>query len=101
MTLADGLAADTKRLKRFKTALSTTAANMAPVLGEYLGDAHPHLLLIGRRGQPFFWASFETEAGNHNDAICSKSGSGNCVMLQQICAVLRGYVKNHHRLSPF
>ena len=78
MTLAVGLAADMKRLKRFKTALSTTAANMAPVLGEYLGDAHPHLLFIGRQGQPFFWAPFENEDGNHNVAICSKSGSGKC-----------------------
>lgn len=90
MTLADGLAADMERLKRFRTVLSTTAANMAPMQGEYLGGAHPHLLFIGRRGQPFFWSPFENEAGNHNVAICGKSGSGKSVLLQEMCAALRG-----------
>lgn len=90
MTLADGLATDMERLKRFRTVLSTTAANMAPMQGEYLGGAHPHLLFIGRRGQPFFWSPFENEAGNHNVAICGKSGSGKSVLLQEMCAALRG-----------
>ena len=90
MTLADGLGADMERLKRFKTVLSTTAANIAPMQGEYLGSAHPHLLFVGRRGQPFFWSPFENEAGNHNVAICGKSGSGKSVLLQEMCAALRG-----------
>ncbi len=63
LTLADGLGADMERLKRFKTVLSTTAANIAPMQGEYLGSAHPHLLFVGRRGQPFFWSPFENEGG--------------------------------------
>jgi conjugal transfer ATP-binding protein TraC len=58
--------------------------------GEYLGSAHPHLLFVGRRGQPFFWSPFENEAGNHNVAICGKSGSGKSVLLQEMCAALRG-----------
>lgn len=90
MTLADGLAADMERLKRFRTVLSTTAANIAPMQGEYLGGVHPHLLFVGRRGQPFFWSPFENEAGNHNVAICGKSGSGKSVLLQEMCAALRG-----------
>lgn len=90
MTLADGLGADMERLKRFRTLLSTTAANIAPMQGEYLGSAHPHLLFVGRRGQPFFWSPFENEAGNHNVAICGKSGSGKSVLLQEMCAALRG-----------
>ena len=90
LTLADGLGADMQRLKRFKTVLSTTAANIAPMQGEYLGGPHPHLLLVGRRGQPFFWSPFENEAGNHNVAICGKSGSGKSVLLQEMCAALRG-----------
>jgi conjugal transfer ATP-binding protein TraC len=90
LTLADGLAADMERLRRFKTVLSTTAANIAPMQGEYLGGTHPHLLFIGRRGQPFFWSPFENEAGNHNVAICGKSGSGKSVLLQEMCAALRG-----------
>lgn len=90
LTLADGLAADMERLRRFKTVLSTTAANIAPMQGEYLGSKHPHLLFVGRRGQPFFWSPFENEAGNHNIAICGKSGSGKSVLLQEMCAALRG-----------
>jgi conjugal transfer ATP-binding protein TraC len=90
LTLADGLAADMVRLKRFKTLLSTTAANIAPMQGEYLGGNVPHLLFVGRRGQPFFWSPFENEAGNHNVAICGKSGSGKSVLLQEMCAALRG-----------
>jgi conjugal transfer ATP-binding protein TraC len=90
LTLADGLARDMGRLKRFRTMLSTSAANIAPLQGEYLGGSIPHLLLIGRRGQPFFWSPFENSAGNHNIAICGKSGSGKSVLLQEICAALRG-----------
>lgn len=90
LTLADGLAKDMERLKRMKTLLSTTAANIAPMQGEYLGGPLPHLLFVGRRGQPFFWSPFENEAGNHNVAICGKSGSGKSVLLQEMCAALRG-----------
>ncbi|MEO0031629.1 MAG: type secretion system protein TraC [Pseudomonadota bacterium] len=90
LTLADGLADDMERLKRLRTMLSTTAANIAPVQGEYLGGSLPHLLFLGRRGQPFFWSPFENGAGNHNVAICGKSGSGKSVLLQEMCAALRG-----------
>jgi conjugal transfer ATP-binding protein TraC len=90
LSLADGLADDMARLKRLKTMLSTTAAHIAPMQGEYLGGALPHLLLIGRRGQPFWWSPFENTAGNHNIAICGKSGSGKSVLLQELCAALRG-----------
>jgi conjugal transfer ATP-binding protein TraC len=90
MTLGDGLAGDMERLKRLRTLLSTTAANIAPMQGEYLGGRLPHLLFVGRRGQPFFWSPFENDAGNHNVAICGKSGSGKSVLLQEMCAALRG-----------
>lgn len=90
LTLADGLGSDMERLKRMRTLLSTTAANIAPLQGEYLGGPVPHLLFLGRRGQPFYWSPFENEAGNHNVAICGKSGSGKSVLLQEMCAALRG-----------
>jgi conjugal transfer ATP-binding protein TraC len=90
LMLADGLAKDLQRLKRMRTLLSTTAANIAPMQGEFLGGPLPHLLLVGRRGQPFFWSPFENDAGNHNVAICGKSGSGKSVLLQELCASLRG-----------
>ncbi|WP_163450003.1 helicase HerA domain-containing protein, partial [Escherichia coli] len=58
--------------------------------GEYLGGSIPHLLLIGRRGQPFFWSPFENAAGNHNVAVFGKSGSGKSVALQELCDSLCG-----------
>lgn len=90
MTLGDGLGTDMERLKRFRTMLSSTAANIMPVQGEYLGGKIPHLLFIGRRGQPLFWSPFENGAGNHNCAIMGKSGSGKSVLLQELCCALRG-----------
>ena len=90
MTMANGLSKDLERMKRMRTMLSTTAANLAPIQGEYLGGHTPHLLLIGRRGQPFFWSPFENAAGNHNVAVFGKSGSGKSVALQELCASLCG-----------
>ncbi len=90
MTLASGLARDLERMKRMRTMLTTTATNLAPFQGEYKGSENPHLLLIGRRGEPFFWSPFENAAGNHNVAVFGKSGSGKSVALQELGAALCG-----------
>ena len=90
MTMANGLGRDLERMKRMRTLLTTTAANLAPIQGEFLGSQLPHLMLIGRRGQPFFWSPFENKAGNHNVAVVGKSGSGKSVTLQELCASLCG-----------
>ncbi|MET0504186.1 MAG: DUF5934 domain-containing protein, partial [Luteibacter sp.] len=81
---------DLKRMKRLRTMLTTTAASIAPLQGEYLGGQLPHLLFIGRRGQPFFWSPFQNGAGNHNVAVFGKSGSGKSVALQELCGALAG-----------
>lgn len=49
LSLPNGLSADLKRMKRFKTMLTTTAASIAPLQGEHTGGHIPHVLLIGRR----------------------------------------------------
>ena len=90
MTMANGLSRDLERMKRMRTLLTTTAANLAPIQGEFLGSQVPHLMLIGRRGQPYFWSPFENKAGNHNVAVGGKSGSGKSVTLQELCASLCG-----------
>lgn len=90
MTLGNGLDSDLKRMKRLRTMLTSTAANMLPIQGEYLGGNLPHLMFIGRRGQPFFWSPFENKAGNHNVAVFGKSGSGKSVALQELCAAFAG-----------
>lgn len=90
MTLGNGLDNDLKRMKRFRSMLTTTASAIAPLQGEYLGGQQPHLLFIGRRGQPFFWSPFQNGAGNHNVAVFGKSGSGKSVALQELCGALAG-----------
>src|SRR3546814_16657212 len=92
LTMANGLAKDFERLKRFRTMLTTTVANIAPLQGEYNGGPIPHLLLLGRRGQPFFWSPFENSAGNHNVDVFGKYGSGKSVALQAITSALVGEV---------
>jgi len=90
LLLADGLSADLQRLRRFRTVLSANVAALAPLQGEYNGGATPHLLFVGRRGQPQFWSPFQNSAGNHNAAIAGKSGSGKSVLLQDLTASLAG-----------
>ena len=90
LSLPNGLTADLRRMKRFKTMLTTTAASIAPLQGEHMGGPIPHVLLIGRRGQPFFWSPFQNQAGNHNVAVFGKSGSGKSVFLQDVCAAMSG-----------
>lgn len=90
LTLADGLSRDLTRMRRFRTVLSANVAALAPVQGEYNGGTIPHLLFIGRRGQPQFWSPFQNNAGNHNVAIAGKSGSGKSVLLQDLTASLAG-----------
>ncbi len=90
LTLADGLSDDLLRLKRYRTMLTSTAAALMPIQGEYVGGTIPHLLLIGRRGQPFFWSPFENAAGNHNVAVVGASGSGKSVLIQELVTSLRG-----------
>ena len=88
LSFPNGLSADLRRMKRFKTMLTTTAASIAPLQSEHMGGLIPHVLLIGRRGQPFFWSPFQNAAGNHNVAVFGKSGSGKSVFLQDVCAAM-------------
>ena len=90
LLLADGLSADLTRMRRFRTVLSANVASLAPVQGEYNGGQIPHLLFVGRRGQPQFWSPFQNSAGNHNVAIAGKSGSGKSVLLQDLTASFAG-----------
>jgi conjugal transfer ATP-binding protein TraC len=90
LMLADGLSTDLARMRRFRTVLSANVASLAPVQGEYNGGHIPHLLFVGRRGQPQFWSPFQNTAGNHNVAIAGKSGSGKSVLLQDLTASLAG-----------
>ncbi|MDE2439441.1 MAG: type IV secretion system protein TraC [Betaproteobacteria bacterium] len=90
MTAGSGLMNDMKRNALTHTMTSSTVANLVPLQGEYLGSTIPHMLCVGRRGQPFFWSPLENSAGNHNCCIFGKSGSGKSVFLQELVASLVG-----------
>lgn len=89
-SLADGIGDDLARMKRYRTFTTKVIAGIAPLQGEYTGGDVPHMLLVGRRGQPFFWSPFQNRSGNHNVAIFGKSGSGKSVALQELMVAICG-----------
>src|SRR3546814_5114623 len=52
LTMANGLARDLERMKRMRTLLTTTAANLAPIPAGIPDGRVPHTLLPGRRVHP-------------------------------------------------
>ena len=91
LTLADGLGEDLQKLRRLSHMVSDTCVQIAPLQGEYLGTNRADLLLIGRRGQPFFWSPFSNVGeGNHNVSIIGASGSGKSVLMQELVTGLLG-----------
>lgn len=87
---SEGLSVDMKRMKRTRTWVSFTAANLAPMQGEYSGNGSPGLLLIGRRGELVLWNPFANDEGNYNVACIGKSGSGKSVAMNEMVTGLRG-----------
>ena len=95
MVPAGGLDSDLARMGRMKTLLTSSVVNLAPVHGEWRGQAAgpespPALFLIGRRGQPACWSPFANDAGNYNVAVTGKSGSGKSVLMQELVAGIVG-----------
>ena len=75
---------DFKRLGFTKTCLSSEAATLFPLMGEWCGSSRPGLLLKGRRGQIFNWSPFENQSGNYNLMCVGRSGSGKSVFMQEL-----------------
>ncbi|MEM9093944.1 MAG: type IV secretion system protein TraC [Pseudomonadota bacterium] len=91
LALADGLGEDLQKMRRLRFMVTDTCVQVAPLQGEYLGGNRPDLMLVGRRGQPFFWSPFANEgSGNHNVSIIGSSGSGKSVLMQELVTGLRG-----------
>ena len=91
LSTADGLGEDLVKLRRLRHMVTDTAIQIAPLQGEYLGCDQPDLLLVGRRGTPFFWSPYSNQsAGNHNVAIIGSSGSGKSVLMQELVSGLLG-----------
>lgn len=89
LTLAGGLFEEMRSWGRLRRMPTTAISRLAPMQGEYVGVDVPHLMLVGRRGQPFFWSPFGNTEGNHNTAVIGSSGSGKSVFMQEIATALR------------
>ncbi|MFT4718433.1 MAG: conjugal transfer ATP-binding protein TraC, partial [Rickettsiales bacterium] len=80
------------KLGKTKKIISWTSTNIAPMQGEYRGNAmdDPYLILFGKRGQPIFWNPFTSaEGGNFNMATTGQPGSGKSVISQEIAMAVR------------
>lgn len=88
--LGCGLMDDLKTFGRLAKMPTTAVTRLACMQGEFLGAEQPHILLAGRRGQPFFWSPFSNSDGNHNVCVVGSSGSGKSVLMQDIAAGLVG-----------
>lgn len=85
-----GIKNDLVKFGRLRSMVTWTAANLAPLIGEYKGTDKPTMMLFGRRGQPMFWDPFSNPSGNYNVAVVGKSGSGKSVFMQELVSSLRG-----------
>ncbi|MEK7400034.1 MAG: TraC family protein [Candidatus Poribacteria bacterium] len=74
------------QLKIFSKALSGACINLMPVFADGQNYNSPLMLLVGRRGQLFFFDNFKTadsSNGNFNMIVVGASGRGKSVWLQE------------------
>lgn len=94
MSWAEGAIFDQVLFSKAKTTLSTEPTKLLPIQGEWHGNSNPNMLLVGRRGQVFFWDPFSNvnRGGNFNISIAGKSGSGKSVFMAEmiLCNIGRG-----------
>ncbi len=76
--------------KKMKTTLSTEAANLLPLQGEWRGTSTPGMIFGGRRGQIMTWYPFDNNAGNYNVCVVGRSGSGKSVFMQELMTTTLG-----------
>lgn len=72
-----------KRIRCFRTTMTSETGSLVPVLGEWWGNSNKGMILMGRRGQICSWDPFITE-GNLNTVVVGPSGSGKSVFMQDL-----------------
>lgn len=72
-----------KRIRCFRTTMSSETGSLIPILGEWWGNSTKGMILMGRRGQIASWDPFITE-GNFNTVVVGPSGSGKSVFMQDL-----------------
>ncbi|HPL64424.1 MAG TPA: TraC family protein [Syntrophales bacterium] len=72
-------------LDRDFTAASEPVSMVLPIQGDFCGGGYPHLLFIGRKGQPCALDIFSGRGvNNHNVFIAASSGSGKSFLVNFI-----------------
>lgn len=77
--------------KALTTMLTSSCLNLLPIFADSQNDITPLMMLVGRRGQVFFFDNYASNAnGNYNMVVVGKSGSGKSVFLQEyMTSILR------------
>ncbi|MEQ9115673.1 MAG: TraC family protein [Rickettsiales bacterium] len=93
-TLPLSLGASWPNLSRNKvltTMLTSSCLNLMPIFSDAQNDITPLMMLVGRRGQVFFFDNYAADVnGNYNMVVVGKSGSGKSVFLQEyMTSILR------------
>jgi len=84
MGMGTGFGTDFRRMKRYKTMVSTMLPHASPFFGEYLGCQRPVMMMVGRCGQLYFWDNYSNVgAGNQNGLIMAESGGGKSVWMNE------------------
>lgn len=84
MSFGDDLLKELRGSKKLKTTISSEAANLLPLQGEWCGSRTPAMLFEGRRGQVLTWSPFDNQAGNYNISVVGRSGAGKSVFMQEL-----------------
>ena len=88
-----GCAQDLETLGKARRTITRESQNMLPILGEWKGQTTPGMILVGRRGQPFFWSPFGkalvqsddmVTSHNYNVCIAGSMGSGKSVLMNEL-----------------
>ncbi len=90
MTWGEGAVEDSKLFQKTKTTLSHEPSNLMPLQGEWQGTKSPGMMLVGRRGQLFYWSPFDNNEGNYNTCVVGRSGSGKSVFMQELMTSMLG-----------
>jgi len=90
MTWGEGAVEDSKTFQKTKTTLSHEPSNLMPLQGEWQGTKSPGMMLVGRRGQIFYWCPFDNNEGNYNTCVVGRSGSGKSVFMQELMTSMLG-----------
>ncbi|MEI8321209.1 MAG: TraC family protein [Alphaproteobacteria bacterium] len=95
-----GYGPDLAKMGKAKKTITKESQNLLPLLGEWMGQDAPGMLLYGRRGQLFCWNQFSTcllpnienkkTDHNYNVCIAGDSGSGKSFFMQEMMFTVLG-----------